>query len=218
MSERKMKDSGVEWIGEIPEEWGRSSLKRVLLGSSSGGTPTSSQSDYYTEKENGTAWVTIGDMKSGKIFETDAYVTNEAIKDHRLKIVPAGSLLYAMYASVGVVAELKIPATTNQAILALYLNNSKIHKTYLKNYLLFIKEYLSIFTTGTTQQNLNADKVYNFPLLLPPLSEQAEIAEYLDRETSKIDSLLTEIDNQITLLKTYRKSLISEVVTGKREV
>ena len=217
--DRAYKDSGLNYLSDVmPLVWEKFRLKNVLSGTSSGATPASGDDSYYTDDENAMPWVAIGDMGENFTSSTKNSVTEKALKDCRLKVVPSGTLLYSMYASVGFVSELTMEATTNQAILALYLNEDVCNKRFVKYWLKNMRFYVDRLTSVSTQSNLNANKVINLDLFLPPLDEQQRIADYLDSETAKIDALIGEIDNQVNLLKTYRKSLINEVVTGKIEV
>lgn len=113
---REMKDSGVQWIGEMPSDWMTMRVKNVASKMQSGGTPDSSNDGFYVEKENGIPWVTIADMSTvSYVTDTGKYISEEAQKSKNLIIFQPGTILYAMYASVGKVAELSIPATINQA-------------------------------------------------------------------------------------------------------
>ena len=120
---REMKDSGIEWIGHIPTQWEVKKLKNVIQNLISGATPDSSISDYYCDFECGTPWVSIADMSScDTVVRTSKSLTKEGVKSKNLTVLPSGTLLYSIYASLGNVSELNIEATTNQAILGIILN------------------------------------------------------------------------------------------------
>ena len=117
---REMKDSGVAWIGEIPKDWKISKIKNISVSLKSGGTPDSSKDEFYVDKEVGIPWVAIADMSDKPyITYTQKYITEEARKSKNLTIFEAGTILYAMYASVGKVSVLGVKATINQALLAI---------------------------------------------------------------------------------------------------
>lgn len=216
--DRAYKDSGLDYLAlEMPLSWERMKLKNVLSKTTSGATPSSGDDSYYTDDDNAMPWVAIGDMDDNVTTYTKNKVTEKALKECRLTVIPSGTLIYSMYASVGFVSELGMDATTNQAILALYLKDS-VNKSFIKYWLKNMRYYVDRLTSVSTQANLNANKVLNLDLFVPSIAEQQKIANYLDTECAKIDSLISEIDIQIVLLKTYRKSLINEVVTGKVEV
>lgn len=118
-----------------------------------------------------------------------------------------------MYASLGKVAVLGLPATINQAILGIVPDPSKADHGYLRYWLNKIESHLELFSSSNTQDNLNAGKVRSFPLMVPPLPEQIQIATFLDRETAKIDALVAEQRELMDLLKEKRQAVISHVVT-----
>ena len=100
------------------------------------------------------------------------------------------------------------------------LKNIKIFPKYLyyQTVCKFIKESFDIEQTGSSTPTISQEKVKDFPILEPPLSEQQQIVEYLDEQTHLIDNTVSVEEKRIELLKEYRQSLISEVVTGKRKV
>ena len=208
---REMKHSGIEWIGEIPKEWKTQKFKTITKSMKSGGTPTSSNAAFYNE--DGTPWVAIGDMcHCGEIFETQKHLTEEGLKDKSLEIYPCGTLLYSIYASVGKVSVLKIPAAINQAILALSLNEKAIN-VYGKYLLVSMEDYVFSLANGNTQFNLNAGIVANLIIPLPPLSEQQKIANYLDKVCGEVDEMIALQEQMIEELKAYKQSVITEAVT-----
>ncbi len=211
MMSREMKHSGIEWIGEIPKEWKTLKFKTITKSMKSGGTPTSSNAAFYNE--NGTPWVAIGDMRHcGEIFQTQKHLTEAGLIDKSLEVYPCGTLLYSIYASVGKVSVLRIPAAINQAILALSLNEKAING-YGKYLLVSMEDYVFSLANGNTQFNLNASIVANLIIPLPPLSEQQKIANYLDMECGEVDEMIVLQEQMIEELKAYKQSVITEAVT-----
>lgn len=207
----KTKDSGIEWIGEIPEDWTIKPLKQVVTCLESGGTPESNNEQYYTD--DGVAWVIISDMKKEIIFDTQKKLTEEGLKSKKLKIFPPHTLLYAMYASVGKVAELAIPAAVNQAILAISVDPCLASERFLKFCLKAFENYVIAESNGNTQFNLNASKVANFYFSFPTLQAQQCIVDYLDKKCAVVDRLMENQRLQIEKLKEYKQSVITEAVT-----
>ena len=206
-----MKNSGIEWIGEIPDSWRVGKLKNHLISYKSGGTPDSSNEEYYTDI--GTPWVVIADMTANDyIKDTTKHITDKAIKDKGLEILPKGTILYAMYASVGKVAELAVNATVNQAILGLNFDD-EVERQYIKYFLSSWESYIKSESNGTTQFNLNAYKVVNLASIYPSIKEQQRIAQHLDEKCGKIDELIANQQGQIEKLKEYKQSVITEAVT-----
>lgn len=212
-----MKNSGVEWIGKIPENWEVKKLKYICDPLASGGTPDSNNDQYYCE--NGTNWVAINDMSLVDYVEnTTKHITNLAINEKKLKIYPKGTIIYSIYATLGHVAELSKPACINQALLALSIKDKSFNKSYFKYSLNAMKEYVLAFSSGNTQFNLNAQKVRNFTLLTPSFETQQHISSYLDKKCSKIEETIQNQQQVIEKLKAYKQSLITEAVTGKIKI
>lgn len=210
---REMKDSGVQWIGEMPSDWMTMRVKNVASKMQSGGTPDSSNDGFYMEKENGIPWVTIADMSTvSYVTDTGKYISEEAQKSKNLIIFQPGTILYAMYASVGKVAELSIPATINQALLAIELNTS-VNGDFFKYALMAWEPYIISESSGTTQFNLNANKVANLRFPAPNVCAQKHIACFLNAKLGQANTLIANAQAQIEKLKDYKQSLITEAVT-----
>lgn len=207
----KYKVSNTELVKEIPELWISSKLKYVLKTMKSGGTPDSNNSDYYSS--DGIPWVSIGDMSNVDfVFDTAKHLSKDGVSSKNLTIYPQGTILYSIYATLGKVSELVSSACINQAILAL-CPNDRIEKQFLKYSLKSQEDFVRSISSSNTQSNLNADKVSNMPVFLPPIGDQKKISSFLDYKTGKIDSLVTLLTNRIEDLKKYRQAIISETVT-----
>jgi len=208
------KDSGIEWLGPIPAHWKRLPLKRCLDAVSSGGTPDSSDDRYWTDEASGVPFVTIADMSHGKVVcNTARHLTGEGLESKSLSVLPRGTLLYSIYASLGKVALLGTNAAANQAILALVPNASALDQRFLMWWLRSMEEHLDLFSSSNTQSNLSAERVLDMPVFTAPLEEQEAIAEFLDRETAKINALVEKKEQLIELLQEKRTALISHAVT-----
>lgn len=209
---KKLKDSGVEWIGEIPADWKVIKNKYLLSLLYSGGTPSVSNNDFYCF-EGGTPFVSISDMSTvDYVLSTQKRLTDSGLKDKNLKVLPIGTILYSIYATVGAVSELKIAAAISQAMLALQVN-SKVDKSFYKYNLAAMKDYIFSNANGNTQFNLNAEKVKNFYFVLPNVATQHHIANYLDRKCAEIDAIIAKQQQIIEKLKEYKLSVITEAVT-----
>lgn len=187
-------------------------LKHALTRMGSGGTPDTAN-DHYWSEGGGVPWVAIGDM-SGKdtVYSTAKSLTSLGRDSKSLDLWPRGTLILSMYASLGHVAELAIDACLNQALLALVPKDG-INGKYLKRWFEHLQPRLKEEASSNTQDNLNAEKVRNLPLLVPPLGDQIAIVSFLDRETSKIDALVAEQERLIALLKEKRQAVIFHAVT-----
>ena len=140
------------------------------------------------------------------------HLTNEGIANKNLKVLPEGTVLFSIYATVGAVSELLIEATISQAILAIGLKK-EIDKSYYKYNLKSMKDYIFSQANGNTQFNLNAEKVANFTICFPPLSVQQSISSFLDTKCGEIDSLISIQEEMISELLAYKQSVITEAVT-----
>ena len=213
----EMKDSGIDWVGEIPKNWDIYKNKMLLSSIYSGGTPTSSNPEYYDV--DGIPFITIADMsQTDYVSTTKIGLTKKGILNKSLKILPPGTILYSIYATLGAVSETTIPATINQAILALTPKEEICYKKYYKYNLIALKDYIFSLSNKTTQSNLNAEIVKNLNIVVPPFDIQKKIADYLDSKCSDIDSIIEDKKKQLKILETHKKSIIYEYVTGKKEV
>jgi len=209
------KDSGVEWIGEIPVSWGIFKLKHVINEFISGGTPNSDNEKFWVQdEEDGIPWVAIGDMTNNEVvMDTKKKITLDGLANKRLRILKSGTLIYSIFASLGKVSLLGIDATTNQAILGL-ITNEKIDDIFLKYYLKYLEQPIIALSNANTQNNLNSTIVKNIEFSLTnDFNDQKKIASFLDKKTSEIDLTIEKDSRLIELLKEKRTALINHVVT-----
>lgn len=212
----KMKDSGIEWIGEIPEHWGYKKTTHCFGLIGSGTTPTSNNPEYYEDGEIN--WLQTGDLNDGIISKTSKLITQKAFDDVNLKLYPANSLIIAMYgATIGKVGFLKIETTTNQACCVLAQPRG-VFVNYIFYWFISNKDKIVSLAYGGGQPNISQETIKSLRIHCPPIPEQTQIVTYLDEKTKEIDDLLNIEQKKIDLLKEYRQSLISEVVTGKIKV
>lgn len=214
----KMKDSGIEWIGEVPEHWEVKRMKE-LSAIGSGTTPKSGEDKYY---ENGIhPWLNTSDVQDCVINEAKFSITDKALNDYSvLKYYPIGTILIAMYGggTIGNVALMNISATINQACCAIVSNEKLLLPKYLFCYLKCHKKKIISLGFGGTQVNLSQAIIAQLPVVLPPLPEQHALATYLDDKCAKIDTIVSNLDKQISRYADLKRSLIDEVITGKRAV
>lgn len=164
-----------------------------------GGTP--SVDDVSMWSDDGTPWVAIGDMTASEIVRgTQRLVSPRGVKAKSLPIGHPGTLLFAMYASVGAIAVLGIEATWNQAILGIEARPGFCDVRFLMYWLQNLKPDLPALVRSNTQDNLNAEQVGNFPFPVLPMDRQRAIADHLDAETARIDALIAKKRRMIELL------------------
>lgn len=211
-----MKDSGVEWIGEIPESWECTKLGWVYMNMGSGTTPDTNNLNYYSE--DGVNWLQTGDLNDSEIIMTSKHVTELAIKERGMKLYPAGSVVIAMYgATIGKVGLLKIETTTNQACCVLP-NVDNMYNRYAFYTVQSSKTALLAKSAGGGQPNISQTIIKEHKIPVPSLDEQFVIADYLDSKTSKIDAAIKSLEVQRDDLNTLKLSIISEAVTGKIDI
>jgi type I restriction enzyme S subunit len=218
ISNAPLKDSGVEWIGNIPQNWQMGRVKNSISECGSGSTPESGNKLYYNDGTH--FWIQSGDLyNTPLVTDTQKKITDIALeKCKSLQKYTHEFLVIAMYgASIGNVAISKIDAYVNQACYCLKTDNNNLLK-YLYYYFEGNKEPLLVQSFGGTQPNINSAKIRNHILPIPPIDEQQTIAEYLDKKCGEVDELITKKKKKIAELKEYKKSLIYEYVTGKKEV
>jgi type I restriction enzyme, S subunit len=206
------KDSGVEWLGDVPGHWGVWKLAHAFAQIGSGTTPKTDNREYY---EGGhIPWVNTGDLNDGELDECEKRITALAIVDHSsLKTYPAGSLLIAMYgATIGKLAILNFAATVNQAC-CVFAGKSEIASKFMFYWFLGLRQQIISLATGGGQPNISQDILRSLRVACPPLPEQTQIAAFLDRETAKIDALVAEQWRLMALLKEKRQAVISHAVT-----
>ena len=211
----KMKDSGVEWIGQVPEEWLNRKVFHAFQTIGSGTTPPSKEHEWY---QGGTIpWITTSELRENTVVKTKKCVTSDAMqKFSALKIFPAGSLAIAMYgATIGRLGFLGIPATTNQACCVLS-GERDLNIQFLYYWLMaFRADIVAFFSEGGGQPNINQEVIASLWVPSPAPDEQATIAATLDRETARIDALISKAEQSITLLKERRAAFITAAVTGQ---
>lgn len=213
----QLRESSVEWLGKVPAAWTVKPLKH-LTRFTAGGTPDSNNPDFWSD-EVGTPWVSISDMSSRDTVATSMkLVTDAGLRDKNLRVMGAGTVLFAMYASVGEVAILEMEAASNQAILGLTPKSDQADPKFLFYALKAINKWLPSLYRSSTQNNLNAEQVGNFRIPTPSLDEQREISAYLDDETAEIDAAIADAREAMELSKERRAALISAAVTGKIDV
>ena len=210
----KMKNSGVEWLGEVPEHWVCKKLMYWMDGYGSGTTP-SKEGDYCME--GGIPWVTTGELREGLICETDKRVTDAALSEYSaLKAHPVGSLVIAMYgATVGRLGLLGVPAALDQACFAIHPCKT-ISIRMLRWWFEGFRTELIELATGAGQPNISGDKIRNlFIAASLSLAEQEQIADQIESRTLRIDGLVSKTERSIEILKERRSALITAAVTGQ---
>ena len=214
------KDSGVPWLGKVPEHWEVRKLKyaATFLG---GGTPSKANPSFW---EGYIPWVSPKDMKTTVIIDAEDHINDEAIAASATSIVGPGAVLLVVRSgilrrSIPVAINL-VPVALNQDMKALRPRGALLMSSYLRaliqgNQPRLIDEWTK---QGATVESIEHQYLANSYIPLPPLPEQTAIVEYLDAQTAKLDAAIAAARREIELLREYRERLIADVVTGKVDV
>ena len=210
-SEVMMKDSGIPWLGEVPAHWSTWKITHGFRRIGSGTTPKSDNSYYYG---GDIPWVTTSELRERVIDDTIAKVTTTAIRDYpALHIYPSGTLLFAMYgATIGRLGILGIPAAVNQACVA-FSDPFYFDIQFVYYWFQMRKPVLLAFSAGGGQPNLSQEDLRQVRIPVPSIDEQRAIADYLDRETARLDALVAAKERLLELLAEKRQALITRAVT-----
>jgi type I restriction enzyme S subunit len=175
----------------------------------SGGTPTSSVPAYY---DGDIPWASISDMtKGGKVISsTDRNLTRAGFTNSAAQMFPAGTILYAMYASLGECSIAGISLCSSQAILGIRPKD-KLNGEFLYYFLTSLKAIVKTLGQQGTQANLNKGMVQDFRLSLPPLPEQTAIAEVL----TEMDGELAVLEQQLEKTRALKQAMMQELLTGR---
>lgn len=209
---REMKDSGVEWIGEIPKNSSLIPLK-YLSSIIRGGSPRPIAS-FLTDEINGYNWIKIGDTKKDSKYITKTKFKIKLSGLNSTRLVKKGSLLLTNSMSFGEPYILKIDGCIHDGWVSLF-DFRNVVQEYLYYCLLskVCRVQFERLTDGGVVQNLNIDKIASVKVVLFDLTEQKQIANFLDSKCSEIDATAEDIQKEIALLEDYKKSVIIEAVT-----
>ena len=206
------KESGIEWIAEIPAHWESKRLGHVST-IFKGGTPSRNVDRYF---QGDMPWARPVDITalqgSMYIHDTEIHITEEALNNSSAKRLPQGTVLLTSRATIGETAITTVPMATNQGF-ANFVCNEQLFNVYLAYYLQAIKELLISLGSGSTYLEVTKGTLVGVRIPLPPLSEQTQIANFLDHKTEQIDQLIRIKERQIELLQEQHTALINQAVT-----
>ena len=216
-----MKDSGVEWLGEVPEHWEMCPLK-YLCDFSGGGTPTKDNLSYW---ESGSIpWVSPKDMKTFWLDKTQDYITEKAVTESSTNFIEKDSLLIVVRSGILQrtipIAINRVPVTMNQDMKALKFNKKRMNVEYSANYILGNMKGLLLEWSkdGATVESLEHEYLANSQFPVPPVEEQEQINFSINNQMVVFKALEEKSLAGIDLLKERRTALISAAVTGKIDV
>lgn len=208
----ELRESGEIWIGKVPKHWDVLKLKshtRMI-------TP---MRDKPEDLSGDIPWVRIEDY-NGKYIDSSREgfgVSEQTVKEMNLKVYPVGSILCTSSCDLGKCAIVATPLVSNQRFINI-VPDEDTSSDYLYYVMLSNADRMNHLSTGTIQANLSRVAFEHLLIQFPPLEEQKEIALYLDHKVEVIDSTIMGKEKLVEKLREYKKSLIYEVVTGKKEV
>ncbi len=205
----EMKDSGVEWIGKIPSNWTTKSIKYVMQESKE-------------RTATGTEEMLSVTQKYGIIKSSDATISNPSTSTEDWRIVHIGDIVFNKYkahSGVFFVSPLEGIVTFNYCVYRCFPDNCAKYFEYQFKTPRCIGEFITHMKgIGDSISPLYTTELYKIKVIVPPIEEQLRIVEYLNIQCSKIDAIISEKESLVADLESYKKSLIFEVVTGKRRV
>jgi type I restriction enzyme S subunit len=197
-------------VSELPKGWKLARLDE-LCDWVSGGTPRRSEPKYFG---GNFPWITISDLNDGNIISTSENLSEDGIENSAAKIVPAGTVLVALYGSIGKLGITTKPSTTNQAIACALPDSSSFDALYLFHFLRSVRRELGQLGTGVTQKNIYLGDIKAFHIPVAPRAEQTRIVAKLEELLSDLDAGVAELKAAQKKLAQYRQSLLKAAVTG----
>lgn len=213
-----LKSSGLDWLGLIPSHWDVVKVKFVAAVES-GHTPSRTNEELWVDCT--IPWVSLNDSKALRkrdyITDTHYQISELGIQHSSARMLPARAVVFSRDATVGLCAITTRPMAVSQHFVA-YLCGPRLLPEYLLFCLKAMGQELDSLSWGSTIPTIGMDDIGALRCPLPPFHEQQAIADYINRETAKLDSLVSKIETAIERLREYRTALITAAVTGKIDV
>lgn len=199
-----------EITANLPSSWIASTLGESFKWGS-GGTPRSGVHEYYAG--GNIPWLIIGDLNDAVVNASQTAITDQGLKDSSAKLVEPGTILMAMYGSIGKLGIAGKALATNQAIAFAYKN--EIDPMYLFYFLMRIRGRLITLGKGATQLNISQTVIKAFPFVIAPLNEQHRIVQKIEELFSELDKGIENLKLAQDQLKIYRQALLRDAFVGK---
>ncbi|MBE9176719.1 restriction endonuclease subunit S, partial [Synechocystis salina LEGE 06155] len=216
----KLKPSGIDWLGDIPEHWEVKKLKYACQ-LETGHTPSRSNQEYWISGECTIPWVSLNDTKTlaseDYISDTKYKISLKGMENSSAHLIDKDSVVFTRDATIGLAAIMTKEMAVSQHIIA-WVCPPNIHNYYLLNIIYTMKEELESRTMGSTLKTIGMADLKRLTISVPPLEEQIKISEYIKRQKLIFDAKIAKTKRIIELQKEYRTALISEAVTGKIKV
>ncbi|RON56135.1 hypothetical protein BK665_08225 [Pseudomonas frederiksbergensis] len=216
----KMRDSGIKWLGTVPQSWDVTPLK-YLCTFSGGGTPSKENLDYWTDGD--IPWVSPKDMKSFWVSDTQDKITERAVAESSTNLIESGALLMVVRSGILQrtipIAINTVPVSLNQDMKALRFNG-RMKAEYAANFILGHESSLLLEWSkeGATVESIEQEYLSSGFIPAPPLEEQIGINKEITERMKLFRNLEDNATRGIALLQERRAALISSVVSGKIDV
>jgi type I restriction enzyme, S subunit len=215
-----MKDSGVEWLGEIPEHWEVSRIG-FIANIGNGSTPNRSNESFWDQ--GSIPWLNSSKVNEKIIYSASQFVTEDAVNQCHLPIVQPDSIVLAITGegkTRGNVAICKIRTTINQhlAYISPFTKRISLHFLFLYLQAMYEKIRTDSAGNGSTKGAITCQEIKGYKFPFPTIEEQEKIVYFLDHKTAEIDRQKAKVKEAIALLKEYRTALITNAVTDKIDV
>lgn len=214
-----MKDSGVEWLGEVPEHWRVSRVKNFAK-IESGHTPSKTKSEYWVNCI--IPWVSLNDSKQLKdvdyIEDTTYKISELGMANSSAHLLPARAVVFTRDASIGLSAITTKPMAVSQHLIAWLCNERFVVPEFLLLVFYAMEKEFERYTFGATIKTIGMDNVRGLRSAFPPIDEQHKLIEWAFKKLEKIKFSINKVEDIISLLQERRTALISAAVTGKIDV
>jgi type I restriction enzyme S subunit len=211
------RDSGIAWLGEVPEHW---TVARLGYYSTVENGTTPSREDRAFWDDGNVPWLASGEVNQGRVTGASEFITEKALRECSLRLIPAGAVVIGMIGqgkTRGLSALLEIDATINQNLAAI-VTDRRLSSAFLQLALTTAYDYLREFGRGGQQAALNCEILKSLRVPVPPAVEQEAICGHLRRALPEFDTLIAEAQRAIDLLQERRTAVISAAVTGQIDV
>jgi type I restriction enzyme S subunit len=216
----KLRPSGIDWLGDVPEHWETGNLRRFAL-MRTGHTPSRTHTAYWEDCD--IPWFTLADVwqlrDPARIYlgKTKEQISRTGLANSAAELLPAGTVVLSRTASIGFSGIMPIAMATSQDFWN-WIPGPRLTPEYLLYLLRSISQEFQRLTMGSTHKTIYQPDAASLGACVPPLPEQQAIVEFIQQETTRIDNLINGIAAAIEHLQEYRTALITAAVTGKIDV
>jgi type I restriction enzyme S subunit len=209
------KDSGIDWLGEIPEHWDAGNIRRFAQ-MRTGHTPSRSRDEYWQDCY--IPWFTLADvwqLRQGQTFlgETNGLISRIGLENSAAELLPAGTVVLSRTASVGFSGIMPRPMATSQDFWN-WVCGPRLQPKFLWYQFLAMRPHFGFLVQGSTHKTIYQADAAALSIAAPEVKEQDALVDYLDRETAEIDAFIADQEQLIDLLIERHAATIRHAVTS----